>query len=55
MGWVLGATVSPRILEADLQKELLNDIVRVRYGRNGYIFVWTTGRGMSLPTVHSRA
>ncbi len=38
-GWILGATVSAKDLEADTQKELLNDIAKVRYGKNGYIFI----------------
>ena len=38
-GWILGATISAKDLEADIQKELLDDIAKVRYGKNGYIFI----------------
>ena len=38
-GWILGATISAKDIEADIQKELLNDIAKVRYGKNGYIFI----------------
>ncbi len=38
-GWILGATIPTKVLEADIQKELLADIASVRYGKNGYIFV----------------
>ena len=38
-GWILGATISVKDLEADIQKELLDDIAKVRYGKNGYIFI----------------
>ncbi|MEJ2661178.1 MAG: cache domain-containing protein, partial [Desulfobacteraceae bacterium] len=37
--WIIGATISGKELEADLQKELLDDIAKVRYGKNGYIFI----------------
>lgn len=38
-GWILGAMLSAKDLEADIQKELLNDIAKIRYGKNGYIFI----------------
>ncbi len=38
-GWILGATISTKVLEAGIQKELLDDIASVRYGKNGYIFI----------------
>ncbi|MEJ2200386.1 MAG: cache domain-containing protein [Desulfuromonadaceae bacterium] len=38
-GWILGSTISIRDLEADIQKKLLDDIAKVRYGKNGYIFI----------------
>ncbi len=38
-GWILGATISAKEMEADIQKELLDDIAKVRYGKNGYIFI----------------
>ncbi|MEJ2622017.1 MAG: cache domain-containing protein [Candidatus Thiodiazotropha sp.] len=38
-GWIIGAAVSTKALEADTKKELLGDIGKVRYGKNGYIFV----------------
>jgi signal transduction histidine kinase len=38
-GWILGASVSARDIEADAKKELLDDIAKVRYGKNGYIFI----------------
>jgi signal transduction histidine kinase/DNA-binding NarL/FixJ family response regulator len=38
-GWILGAAVSAKDLEADTKKELLDDIAKVRYGKNGYIFI----------------
>ncbi|MEW6266318.1 MAG: cache domain-containing protein [Thermodesulfobacteriota bacterium] len=38
-GWILGATVSAQDLNADTKKELLDDIAKVRYGKNGYIFI----------------
>ena len=37
--WILGATVSTKDLEADTKEELLGDIAKVRYGKNGYIFI----------------
>jgi signal transduction histidine kinase/DNA-binding NarL/FixJ family response regulator len=38
-GWILGATVSAKDIETDTKKELLDDIAKVRYGKNGYIFI----------------
>jgi signal transduction histidine kinase/DNA-binding NarL/FixJ family response regulator len=38
-GWILGATVSAKDLEAVTQKELLDEIGKVRYPKNGYIFI----------------
>jgi signal transduction histidine kinase/DNA-binding response OmpR family regulator len=38
-GWILVATVSARDLEAGTKKELLDDIAKVRYAKNGYIFI----------------
>lgn len=38
-GWILGATVPVKDIEADTKKELLDDIAKVRYGKNGYIFI----------------
>jgi signal transduction histidine kinase/DNA-binding NarL/FixJ family response regulator len=38
-GWILGATISAKDVEADTKKELLGDIAKVRYGKNGYIFI----------------
>jgi signal transduction histidine kinase/DNA-binding NarL/FixJ family response regulator len=38
-GWILGAVISAKDLEADTKKELLGDIAKVRYGKNGYIFI----------------
>ena len=38
-GWILGATISTKDIEADVKKELLDDISKVRYGKNGYIFI----------------
>ncbi|MFH1985628.1 MAG: cache domain-containing protein [Pseudomonadota bacterium] len=38
-GWILGATISVKDIEADIQKELLDDIAKVCYGKNGYIFI----------------
>ncbi len=38
-GWILGATVSVKDLEADIQKELLEEIAKFRYGKNEYIFI----------------
>jgi signal transduction histidine kinase/DNA-binding NarL/FixJ family response regulator len=38
-GWILVDSVSVKDLEADTQKELLDDIAKVRYGKNGYIFI----------------
>ncbi|MFH0730327.1 MAG: cache domain-containing protein [Pseudomonadota bacterium] len=38
-GWILGATISAKDLEADIQKELLDEIAKFRYGKNGYIFI----------------
>ncbi|MBU0485308.1 MAG: cache domain-containing protein [Proteobacteria bacterium] len=38
-GWILGTTISVKDLEVDTRKELLDDISKVRYGKNGYIFI----------------
>ncbi|MFH1154412.1 MAG: cache domain-containing protein [Pseudomonadota bacterium] len=38
-GWILGATISVKDIEADIKKELLDDIAKVRYDKNGYIFI----------------
>ena len=38
-GWIIGATLSAGIIEAEIQKALLDDIAKVRYGKNGYIFI----------------
>jgi signal transduction histidine kinase/DNA-binding NarL/FixJ family response regulator len=38
-GWILGATISAKDIETDIQKELLDDIAMIRYGKNGYIFI----------------
>ena len=38
-GWIIGAAISTKDIEADIQKELLDDIQKVRYGKNGYIFI----------------
>jgi signal transduction histidine kinase/CheY-like chemotaxis protein len=38
-GWILGATISAKDLEVDIQKELLDDIAKIRYAKNGYIFI----------------
>jgi signal transduction histidine kinase/DNA-binding response OmpR family regulator len=38
-GWIIGATLSAGDIEAEIQKELLDDIAKVRYGKNGYIFI----------------
>ncbi len=39
LGWIVGATISLKDMEAAIQKELLDDIAKVRYGKNGYIFI----------------
>ncbi len=38
-GWILGAAIAVRDIEADIQKELLDFAAKVRYGKNGYIFI----------------
>ncbi|MEJ2694607.1 MAG: cache domain-containing protein, partial [Candidatus Thiodiazotropha sp.] len=37
--WIIGAAISTKELEADTKRELLDDIAKVRYGKNGYIFI----------------
>jgi signal transduction histidine kinase/FixJ family two-component response regulator len=38
-GWIFGAAISAKDLEADIQKELLDEIAKFCYGKNGYIFI----------------
>ncbi|MDX9971588.1 MAG: cache domain-containing protein [FCB group bacterium] len=38
-GWILGATISTKDLEADIQKELLADAAKVRFAKNAYVFI----------------
>ncbi|OQX17104.1 MAG: hypothetical protein BWK76_10670 [Desulfobulbaceae bacterium A2] len=38
-GWILGAAISAKDLEADTKKELLDEVAKLRYGKNEYLFI----------------
>ena len=52
--WVIGTGIYVREIESELKKEALNKISKIRYGTDGYFFVFDkNGKTLMHPIIHS--